>query len=1006
MMLRPFFRILCFSYLLIGIFPKLQAQKTEMNATVISTYTQGVKLYNNKAYAAAQELFLATKKKDIIAQHILANAAYYEAMCAIKLHQVDADTKVLQFVADYPNSNKKEKAFLLVGNYYFANKKAAYALKWYSKVNSAILSKDQLDTFRFKKGYALLVTNHLTAAKALFKTLLSNPVFGDDARYYFGYIAYKQEDYNTAEASLIEISDVETYKSKASYYLLDISFKAGRFEKCIEIGEKLLPTFNKKDKAEVSKIIGESYFNLQKYQEAIPFLKAYRGRKGRWNNTDHYQLGYAYFKQKDFKNAASYFSKIIGQKNVVSQNAYYNLGECHLQLQKKSAALNAFKNASEMTFDLKIQEDAALNYAKLSYEIGNPYKSIPAVLQAYLTKYPQAKQNAQIRDLLITAYLNQQDYQGALTYLSAHPTITSKELVHEISLYRGLQLFNKKNLLEARTHLTTANASKTADIREKARYWNAEISYRLGNYQEALTEFKSIENTNIETLKLVKYHIGYCYFKQKKYADASPYFKAFLQQKTTDLTLHADAMLRLGDSYYATKNYEKAIETYSKHLKNNGSERDYALFQKGMSYGFAGSTREKLTSLETLIDAPDASFLKDDALFQLASTYTALKEHENAHNAYNKLQDSYLKSVYIPASILRQGLLYYSDDNHEDALLEFKEIVARYPNTNEAKQAVAGARNVYIDLGDVAAYALWTEGISFVNVSDSELENTMYEAAENKFLAQNTPKALLGFEKYLQKFPQGVHALKAHFHSAQLLVKSNNKPEAIPHYQAIINDTRNKFTEVSLNKLAQLHLEVRAWDLAIPVLTRLEEEANRPQNVVFSQQNLMKSYYETARYTAAISAAEKVLKNNKIATQIQTDALLIAARSCFTNKLFIESEKHYTSLDPIVTGALKAETLYYKSLFHHKNKQYENSNTEIQKLIAGYASYKDWGVRSYLIMAKNQYALKDAYQATYILENIIQNFPQYEALISEAKTLLDQIKEHEAKTNESVNKNK
>ena len=52
------------------------------------------------------------------------------------------------------------------------------------------------------------------------------------------------------------------------------------------------------------------YFNLKKYNESIPYLRDYRGKKGKWNNTDYYQLGYAYFKQNDFKNAVNNFNKI------------------------------------------------------------------------------------------------------------------------------------------------------------------------------------------------------------------------------------------------------------------------------------------------------------------------------------------------------------------------------------------------------------------------------------------------------------------------------------------------------------------------------------------------------------------------------------------------------------------------------------------------------------------------------------------------------------------------
>ena len=201
---------------------------------------------------------------------------------------------------------------------------------------------------------------------------------------------------------LKEIADNESYKAEITYYLLDISFKAGKFERCIKVGKELLKTVRKKDAPEISKIVGESYFNQKKYKEAIPYLKAYTGKKGKWNNYDYYQLGYVYFMQNDFGNAISYFNKIIDQKNSVSQNAYYHLAECYLNTDKKTEALNAFKTASEMDFNLEIQEDAALNYAKLSYETGNPFQNISDILQNFLKKYPKSPSYKEINNFVFT----------------------------------------------------------------------------------------------------------------------------------------------------------------------------------------------------------------------------------------------------------------------------------------------------------------------------------------------------------------------------------------------------------------------------------------------------------------------------------------------------------------------------------------------------------------------------------------------------------------------------
>ena len=53
----------------------------------------------------------------------------------------------------------------------------------------------------------------------------------------------------------------------------DMNFKSGDFEKTIELGEPLLEKTRKEEHSQLSKMSGESYFNLEKYKEATPHLK-------------------------------------------------------------------------------------------------------------------------------------------------------------------------------------------------------------------------------------------------------------------------------------------------------------------------------------------------------------------------------------------------------------------------------------------------------------------------------------------------------------------------------------------------------------------------------------------------------------------------------------------------------------------------------------------------------------------------------------------------------------
>ena len=985
---------------------EIYGQQSEIDINLYADFNHALKLFNSKSYAAAQKSFRKVTEHTKNNTNLKADASYYEAICAIRLNLKDADKKVLSFVNNYPNSNKKDKAYFNVGNYYFANKKSAHALKWYSKVNTYALSDSNKNELNFKMGYAFLTTRNLDLAKSKFITLINDPKYGNDSRYYFGYISYKQEDYEIAEKTLEEIADDQAYKSEVTYYLLDISFKSGKFEKCIEVGKKLLKDAKPKEASEISKIIGESYFNLKQYRESISYLEAYKGRKGKWNNTDFYQLGYAYFKQKDFEKSVNNFNKIIDEKNNVSQKAYYNLGECYIYLDKKPEALNAFKSASEMSFDLTIKEDAALNYAKLSYEEGNPYKSVTLVLQEFLEKYPKSSSYEEMNELLVTSYIYQQDYQGALNYLKNKKSKQNQNLSHEVSYYRAIQLFNLNKFQEALPYFENAKKSIDNSIKVMAHYWNGEANYRLKNFQTSILEFdefKKIASKETTELSLIDYQIGYSYFKLKEYPAAALAFQNFIDTQVNDMSLNDDAIIRLGDCFFATRDYAKAIKTYKKIVDQIVASADYAQYQMAMSYGFLDKNDDKIKQLESLLINFEISNFKDDALFQLGNTYSALKDPKNAHRAYRKLLQDFPKSSYTTRALLRDGLLYFNDNENRKALKNYQEIVSKFPNSAEAKEAVTNAKNVYMDMGAIDEYATWAKGISFVNITDAELDHSSYKAAENKYISGDFSKAIEGFRKYINSFPEGLHILPAHFYLAKLLPKEKSK-DAEVHYQYVVDQPQSEYSEESLNKLSQILLEQEDWTSAIPLLERLELEANLTLNILFAQSNLMKGYYQSQEYKKAVEYAEKVLLQEKLEATIEYDAKIIIARSAFQTDDDVKAEEFYTEVERNASGELKAEALYHVALFANKKKEYEASNETIQTITSDFSAYKYWGAKSFVIMAKNYYALEnsDPYQATYILENIIKNFPQFEEIVNEAKNELKKIKLNEAKTNNSI----
>ena len=1001
-----FFKKLFFTCFIFLVSVVCYSQQTIRDTDVSAKYNDALKLFNNKAYGAAQKIFVPIKKIAHRNSNLKSNAAYYDAMCAIRLNQPRADKKVLSFIEENPNSSKKNTAIFNVANYYFANKKAAYALKWYKKINTDILSSENKKELRFKMGYAYLVTKNLKLARGQFLPLINDAKYGNDSRYYYGFIAYKLEDYGIAESTLKEIADSKTYSAEISYYLLDISFQGGKFERCVSVGKELLKTKKRKEKSEICKIIGESYFNLKKYSEAIPYLKKYTGKKGKWNNTDFYQLGFAYYKQNDFEKAIDNFNKIVDEKNNVAQNAYYHLGECYLKLNKKTEALNAFKTASEMTFNNEIKQDAALNYAKLSYEEGNPFKSVAEVLQDYLKEYPTSKAYEEINDLVVSSFFHQQDYKGALSFLSKKKSKKNAALISETSLYRGIQLFNNNKLNESLAFFVESKKSEELLIKERGAYWEAETLYRLEKHQEALTKFTNLKkNTKSvsEEFSLIDYNLGYCNFKLKDYKKAIISFKDFLKKNSLEKKTKEDAIVRLADSYYALTDYKNAINFYSNVIQSSGSDADYAEFQVGMSNGFTGNNLAKVKALTNVVNNYKASTLKDDALFQLGNTYTLIKDNKKAHLAYNRIIEKHPKSIFISKVLVRQGLLYYNDNQNEKALAKFKKVASEFPNSPDAFEAVANARNIYIDNGNLDEYTTLMKTLKFINVDNSDLDHTTFAVAEKKYFESKKEKDITkAIKRYIRSFPKGIHILKANYYLAETLFKAKRFDEAVPYYKILLEEEQNESSEDALNKLSQIYLERNEFNNALPLLKRLEKEAYATENVLFAQSNLMKGYFETDAFNLAVEYAKKILLRDKLDSKLENDAKIIIARASLKNEDFNMAEEYYKEVEKNASGELKAEALYYNAFFKNKQNEYTESNKVVQNLIANYSTYKYWAVKSYITMGKNYYGLKDVYQATFVLENIIKNFKQFKDLVDAAELELKTIKEKEAKNNNSV----
>ena len=994
-----------FFLIFIGFAP-ISAQKSTIYTHDLKDFNTALTLYNDKQYISAKLIFEKVKAT-ATTEEIQSDCAYYAANCAIRTNQSNADELMERFVADYPTSVKQNQAYVEVAHFYFNQGNYPKALEWFDKVDESNLSRSDNDMFNFQKGYSFFNSKNKKEATLYFNKVVNSAEYGSQAKYYLGFMAYEGDDYKEATKYFDAVSGEEKYKEKLSYYQADMNFKLGNFQKAIDLGEKAMAKSTPLEKSELNKIIGESYFNLKKYDKAIPYLENYKGKKGKWNNTDFYQLGFAYYEQKEYDKAISQFNKIIGGKDFVAQNGYYHLGQSYLNLNKKQEALNAFKNASEMDFDASLKQEASLNYAKLSYEIGNSYQSVPAVLMDFIKKYPNNANNSELERLLIDSYISSKNYKEALVLLEKNSAPENKAAYQKVLFYSGLELYTDGDYEQALRLFTKATTEqKDVAITARATFWKGETEYVLDDFKNALLSFKQFSASSgaaaTPEFKNYNYNIAYTYFKLKEYDQAGNYFQNQIEKGTADKVRLHDSYLRLADCRFVTSKYWPAMEAYVKVIELKSVDADYAYFQKAICYGFVSKNEKKIEELNLFLQLYPKSEYRDDAMFELGNTYVAENKQDLAIKTYDKLNAEFKNGSFTSKAVLRQGLIYYNSDKDEQALVKFKKVAADFPKSPEALEAVSTARLIYVDNGRVDEYATWVRTLDFVAVTDVDLDNDTYEAAEKQFQQSNTKQAISGFSSYISAFPKGIHALKANFYLAQSYFSDGSESKSIPNYEYVIAEPRNEFTEQSLVRLAQIFLKNKECDKAILVLSRLENEADFPQNKTFAQSNLMKCYYESKEYQNSVVYAEKVLANPKTDDNVKSDAQIIIARAAIQTGDETKARLAYAKLLGIAKGELAAEALYYDAYFKNKDSKFELSNDAVQKLAKNYSGYRFFGAKGLVLMAKNYYGLKDSFQATYILDNVIQNFTDFPDVVTEAQSELDAIKAEESKTNSSI----
>jgi tetratricopeptide (TPR) repeat protein len=994
----------------------VSGQQTDYYTNQEFQYRRGIELYGQGKYSAAQGIlddYLKIHSREN--SDLVSNCEFYSSMCAVKLFNNDAESRVLDFLGKNPENPLRNDAIFNLANYFYQRKNSSSALEYYNQVDKNRLSRDDQAEFYFKSGYCYFQLENYDKARLAFSQIKDlDTKYASPALYYYSHINYTQGNYETALEGFLKLKTDANFGPIVPYYLTQIYYKQKKYDEVIRYAPTLMENVSEKRAPEVSRITGESYAQLNLYAEAIPYLEKYMATSGSTTKEDKYTLAYAYYKTNDYAKASDLFGQITGTETALSQNALYHLADCHLKLNDKNKARMAFSSAAKMKFDPAIQEDALFNSALLTYELDySPFNEAIQALNEYLDRYPNSRRNDEANNYLVMAYLNAKNYSMALTSIDKIRDKNNeiKKAYQKIAYYRGLELFSNNNFAESIELLSSSTRYGNFDSKLYALslYWKGEAYYRSSDFQKAIENYSSFLSqpgvNKFNEYYPAQYNLGYCYFSLRQYTDASLWFSRFTGSGTNQhQEILTDGFNRLGDCYFVQMDYNRAVTYYDLAIKNGRGNTDYALFQKSLALGVTGKDNEKINTLNQLVNNSPNSTLKADVLFQMAESYVKLNQQDKALAAYKKVVTDYPKSSYVKKSLLGLGLLYYNANRNNEAIQCYKQIITDYPGTAEAENALIGLKNVYVDMNDVDSYYTYVNGIGVLTSSDLiEQDSLSYYAAEKIYMSGDYSKAVLSFKNYIEKHPDGRFLLNANFYNGDCNYRANNYDAAITSFNYVIGRPQSRFMEPALLGASRIKFRLKDYQAAAEYYAKLEDVAEVKGNLLEARMGLLKCFMELNDFAKVSDMADKILLTEKLSPEQERETRFAKAKSLLARDRQMLALEEFKKLAVEVKTSEGAESKFRVAEIYYQRKEIANAEKEISEFADKTTPHQYWMAKSFLLWADIFRDKGDDFQAIQTLQSLIDYYEKTDdGILAEAKEKKKLLTERQEKTGKAT----
>lgn len=927
-------------------------------------FTEAQELYNSGVYGRAAVLF--DKLSDPLSKA-------YSILCATKLNTTDHLDRIASYSVSEPKSILSTSIHFSAAQGLFNEGSYQATIDELSLVDLSLLSESEQTEAIFKKGYSFYALGNYNAAIQEFVQLQSRPysVYSAPSCYYLGYIAYNSKDFEIAALWFGKTLNDSRFSSLSEYYLMECRFMGGDYAYIAEHAPAMLDTLPSERQGRLARMLSEAYLVRGNNQKALEYLQKESKPDSR---VDFFHAGSVLYAVGDYKGAIDNFSRMENRTDSIGQIANYDLGYSYIRTGNKVSAAEAFKAASNGRHNAVIEEDAAFNHAKLSFDLNGD----TTPFEGYIRRYSTEKRGEQIYNYMAIGALNKRDYAVAIDNYSKIEELDDTQMGNYVkaNYLRAQQLISSGAWSSAIPFLKASGFyyPKTDRFNQLSRYWLAEAYYNSGDFAEAASVWEELYNTsalrNMEEGALLTYNIGYASYSSKKFEQAARWFDIYAAN--TNATKREEALLRRADCDFARRDYTSAVASYQRAIEAYGSaDKLYPVYQQGLAYGLSGQNKQKVEVLQIVKKASPKAPLYSESLYELGRSYLEEGLYNQAAESFELLRSSTSDNTFAARALIGKGMAYRNIKSYDKALDQYKQVVSLVPGSEYAQEALLAINSIYQTAGTPEKYIEYIESNGLDAGSSAEEKEAVYfNTAEQIYLTGNYSGAINYLLKFIADYPKASKLGDAYFYLADSYKRTGEKEKACACFaQAVQNLGEGSFAESAALGYASLSFDLGHFEDAVAAYEHLGEVAQMSQNQAIARMGLLRSAYSARNWELAVKAAAAVEASEDPEAD-KREALFTKARAYLAQSQRAEAFDIFTKLAAQTTTAEGAESAYMLVQDSFDRGNYDNVEAIVYKYASEFADQAYWLARCYIVLADTFAAKGNTVQAKATFESI------------------------------------